>query len=396
MQMSKNVFLRFRENAVIRFWYSHMLVIILCMAVCLIGFYRAFDIVRDSIIEEKTQLMQQSIQETDKILSEIYTSGLKITQSAELRSLERYENQRSGGYYTAARAFVDEFNENLRYYDYTLYDDAFLYIHSMDRYVYDSAFYRKEIFSMYMKRWELDDAVLNHLFSEAHKTPFLYRSPSGALFYVFPATRSINDSSTIATLVFRIRGEKLKGTILNHSDRASLFVTLDGQTVFSEDELNLKDPSGLTGHKEISVINGKTVDRSRLDWKALLSIAEKHEIASHSFQHPDLTTIGTPAAMHEIIADRECLERNTDRFVIGFAWPYGTYDDPVLEILRLAGFTYARTTRDSFSFLLPDDFLRWDPTCHYTKALAGDLAERFCEHPDPRDRVFLIWGHAYD
>lgn len=122
------------------------------------------------------------------------------------------------------------------------------------------------------------------------------------------------------------------------------------------------------------------------------------EVAIHGRNHPWLEKLPTPEAMAEIIEDRIGLEELTGLPVRGGAYPYGTYNDAVVEILRLAGIAYCRTTKRTGGFALPTDWLRLHPTAHHSDPDLMELARHFVETPTKNDDpwLFYLWGHTYE
>lgn len=127
------------------------------------------------------------------------------------------------------------------------------------------------------------------------------------------------------------------------------------------------------------------------------------EVACHALTHPFLEQLPAPTVMRELIADRENLERMTGKLVRGFAYPYGTLNDTVVELLRAAGFVYARTTVSTGRFTLPSDPLRLPATCHHNDPRLPELIEKFLGlDPDHfssalKDaQLFYLWGHSYE
>ena len=68
--------------------------------------------------------------------------------------------------------------------------------------------------------------------------------------------------------------------------------------------------------------------------------------------------------VYEVVEDRKELERLTGKIVRGMAYPFGSYDDKVVEAITGLGIEYARTVGDSYNFSIPKDFLRWNPSIH--------------------------------
>ena len=73
------------------------------------------------------------------------------------------------------------------------------------------------------------------------------------------------------------------------------------------------------------------------------------------------------------------------------------YNDTVIAQLRSMGIVYARTTRSTHKFSLPDDFMQWHPTCHHRDALTD--ADAFLGSFDgyfSTPRLFYVWGHSHE
>ena len=123
-----------------------------------------------------------------------------------------------------------------------------------------------------------------------------------------------------------------------------------------------------------------------------------HEVAVHSYSHPYLESIPQIAMVREIMQDRENLEAQFGRIVRGMAYPMGTFSDEVVEVLRVCGIAYARTTVSTEKFTIPTDWLRLPATCHHDNPRLMELAHRFVE-TDPAHRpsmLFYVWGHSYE
>lgn len=156
--------------------------------------------------------------------------------------------------------------------------------------------------------------------------------------------------------------------------------------------------SGVLGYKGSAVFGGKEVDVSKVSASEVKELYADHEVAGHGLYHSSLTDVGTPTAMYEIIEDRRQLEKVTEKQVSSFAYPFGTYNDAVKQILRLAGYSSARTVISTHGFDLPEDFLEWKATCHHNDPQLMTLAKQFCQHAPgfPMPQLFYLWGHAYE
>lgn len=121
------------------------------------------------------------------------------------------------------------------------------------------------------------------------------------------------------------------------------------------------------------------------------------EVAVHGYTHPWLESLPSPAAVMEIIEDRKGLEDAFGGIIRGMAYPFGTYSDTVVEILRLCGIAYSRTVESHHNFNIPKDWLRMGATCHHNDPKLMELADGFLNGKVSRDPwLFYLWGHAYE
>lgn len=122
-----------------------------------------------------------------------------------------------------------------------------------------------------------------------------------------------------------------------------------------------------------------------------------HEISAHSVTHPFLERIPLPRATKEMLDDRENLEKLAGYPVRGMSYPFGTYNQAVLDMLPAVGIEYARTVQSTNGFTIPENFLLWHPTCHHKDALS--LIEGFTGNSWSSrygGALFYVWGHSYE
>lgn len=120
-----------------------------------------------------------------------------------------------------------------------------------------------------------------------------------------------------------------------------------------------------------------------------------HEIAGHSYNHPSLVDLNRSDIENQIKLDKKLLEFLFNQKVEGFAYPMGTFNDMVGEVLKESGIKYGRTTVQTLDFLLPQNPIFWNPTCHFKYDGIEELAQKFLEIKD-ENAVFYIWGHSYE
>lgn len=154
---------------------------------------------------------------------------------------------------------------------------------------------------------------------------------------------------------------------------------------------------GVLGYQGSTVgPKGKPLDVSKIPAQEVPSLYAGQDIGGHGLYHSALDRVGTPLATYEIIEDRRCLEALTGRLVRMFAYPYGTFNRDVKQILGLSGYQGARTVRSTHAFSIPEDFLEWDPTCHHNDPELMHLAEQFCTGNSSGPALFFLWGHTYE
>lgn len=122
-----------------------------------------------------------------------------------------------------------------------------------------------------------------------------------------------------------------------------------------------------------------------------------HEIAVHTLTHPHLAELPDNAVAYEVMADIRNIERLFGRITRGMAYPSGSYNDQVVEVLRRCGIAYARTVISTERFDIPRDWLRLPTTCHHDNPRLNELADKFLAgNPPASPWLFYLWGHSYE
>lgn len=151
------------------------------------------------------------------------------------------------------------------------------------------------------------------------------------------------------------------------------------------------------GVKATFHLNSGTLDTDGFVTKAEVpGLYEGHEVACHGVYHEFPTHLPAEKLVWEFEQDRRALEACTGRIVRGCSYAYGEYDDRVANTLRTLGFAYCRTVNSTGGFRVPEDFLRWTPSCHHNGAF-GPLADQFLNQPPYRClALFYVWGHSFE
>ena len=123
-----------------------------------------------------------------------------------------------------------------------------------------------------------------------------------------------------------------------------------------------------------------------------------HEVAVHTSNHPDLTKLSKEKIIKEVEDDRKFLETLVGYKVIGMAYPFGTVNNLVVNTIKEnTPILYSRNILSTYNFDLQNNLLDFRPTVH---CLDFDhlfnLADEFLNYDGNEDKIFYIWGHAYE
>jgi peptidoglycan/xylan/chitin deacetylase (PgdA/CDA1 family) len=91
------------------------------------------------------------------------------------------------------------------------------------------------------------------------------------------------------------------------------------------------------------VIDLKAANADLPDLKVKMMIDAGWELASHTINHVDLTTVSGPALTKEVAGSRDDLQRRFHVPVDNFCYPSGRYDPAVIQAVKKAGYRGATT-----------------------------------------------------
>lgn len=137
--------------------------------------------------------------------------------------------------------------------------------------------------------------------------------------------------------------------------------------------------------------------RAYLDASEVAAVFAGHEVAIHTVTHPHLTWLDASQIVREVIDDRHALEDLVGYPVRGMAYPFGSHNRKVADLLRGLGIVYCRTCENAEACFPPADPLAWPSTAHQF-AEGPSVPERFAQrHDNPRHSgVFFVWGHGFE
>lgn len=96
---------------------------------------------------------------------------------------------------------------------------------------------------------------------------------------------------------------------------------------------------------------------SYMDWSQILAMeAAGMDMQSHSLTHPKLTAVSRKQAWKEISESKKVLDSRLKRPVTVFAYPYGSYEPKIIQMVKRAGYEGAVTVSGiSVNYKNPED-----------------------------------------
>ena len=138
--------------------------------------------------------------------------------------------------------------------------------------------------------------------------------------------------------------------------------------------------------------------RMKLSEAKELFINSGHEVAVHGYTHPFLEKLKPEQVLCDVLRDRQDIEKQYGVITRGMAYPFGTYNDMVVDCIDKCGICYSRTTASTGKFDFPQNWLTLHPTCHHNDKRLMELAKDFAEGKSwlPHAKMFYLWGHSYE
>ena len=136
----------------------------------------------------------------------------------------------------------------------------------------------------------------------------------------------------------------------------------------------------------------------RIKFNDNLHLYDKHEIASHTINHPCLTNLSEGELIHQVKDDVISLERTFNRSITSFAVPFTACNEREIDIIknntpikqmRLSEFA------DKNDFTVPGDNYHFKCNAYYNNADIYDHIKRFSENTLDKS-IFIIVGHSYE
>ncbi|MBE7026361.1 MAG: polysaccharide deacetylase [Ruminococcaceae bacterium] len=204
--------------------------------------------------------------------------------------------------------------------------------------------------------------------------------------------------------------------VMRYPDWKSKALTLSYDDAVSQDIrlIDIMSKNGLKGTFNINAgmfgVQGTSVHR-RMDAHEAIKLYKEsgNEVAVHTYEHIYMSEPYVANLTHQVLKDREEIEKLTGTIIRGMAYPYGFYctdnAENVINSLKACGIAYARMTGASEKFSLPENWLKLVPTCHHNNPRLTELFNAFMNIRIPADTknrvmrpctMFYLWGHSYE
>ena len=88
------------------------------------------------------------------------------------------------------------------------------------------------------------------------------------------------------------------------------------------------------------------IEHRMMDWSQVRDLHRRHiEIGSHTITHPHLANLPPELIRAEILESKRTLEQQLGVRIASFAYPFGSYNEQVVKMVREAGYSVACTTK---------------------------------------------------
>jgi peptidoglycan/xylan/chitin deacetylase (PgdA/CDA1 family) len=185
----------------------------------------------------------------------------------------------------------------------------------------------------------------------------------------------------------------LKILLFPEGKNKSLVMSYDDGSIQDKKLVKIFDKNSILGTFHIN--SGLMGYNNKISKEELKETYQNHEISAHSVTHPFLSNLIEQELEEEIFLDKKNLENiiDSNKNICGLSYPFGDFNNKLLDLLPKWGFKYGRTIANTNNFRIPNNLLLWDTTCHHNDARF--LSDKFLNNNNELD-LFLIWGHSWE
>lgn len=155
--------------------------------------------------------------------------------------------------------------------------------------------------------------------------------------------------------------------------------------------------TGIQNDSHVFDRGGFPIEVHRMTPEEMREVYHGHEIAIHSLTHPDLTKCSKEECENEIKQDIQNIKNIFGlKSICSCAYPYGTYNDMVVNVLKDNEISFARAVTPTKGFDIPDNLLMYHPTEHYRDPNILKIIDDFLNQKSDNKQILCIWGHSYE
>ncbi|NLA83377.1 MAG: polysaccharide deacetylase family protein [Clostridiales bacterium] len=180
--------------------------------------------------------------------------------------------------------------------------------------------------------------------------------------------------------------------VFKDGKRNALTMSYDDGTIYDIKLIEIFNKHGIKSTFHLN--SGRFGVGRNISEKDIADLYKNHEISVHGVLHKSLAKLPLQNIIPEIFEDRKNLEKICGYPVRGMSFANGSYNKGVISALKFCGIEYARTTKATKAFELPEDFLEWHPTCHHNDAV--EMGRKFLEQKRRQGKLLYVWGHSYE
>ncbi len=134
----------------------------------------------------------------------------------------------------------------------------------------------------------------------------------------------------------------------------------------------------------------------RLNKNQAIELFKNHEIAGHTSNHTDFKNLNENLLKKEIDEDIKNLSDMCGYKIVGFAYPYGIYNDEIIDRLIKNHIIYSRSTKCTYNFDIPNNWFTYGGTCTISCVQFPKLVNKWIKTKYNNLKLFYIWGHSYE
>lgn len=193
---------------------------------------------------------------------------------------------------------------------------------------------------------------------------------------------------------FEVKDMNVRFDLFPQGKTKALTMSYDDGQIFDRKLVSIFNKYGIKGTFHLN--SGTLGKEPFITAEEVAELFKGHEVSAHTKTHPFLDCIPIEAVVDEIMEDRKALESLVGYPIKGMSYPFGVYNEKIVETLEAIGIEYSRTVNSHHDFRIPDNFLTWPATCHHGDNLI-ETGKRFLDYKyNGKLKLMYVWGHSFE